>query len=257
MDAATADAAAVERGAKSLGGAFALALLVEAAMLIGVIAWLGDSPAPVDIAKPSMEISLVTLPAAPPPAPQHEEPPPVPEPPPPPIPVPPPPIPAPPPPEPVSQPKPAPPPKPAPKPVPQQVKPVPKLVEPAEPTRVADAPSVQFAPAPEPPRPVPPAPSPDMMAGFDSQVRSAIQAAVAFPFAAREMHQYGQARVEFDYLDGKVSGVGLVQSSGFPLLDPAALAAVRTAHYPPPPRDAQGRKLHYVLWVRFDPGPSQ
>ena len=72
-----------------------------------------------------------------------------------------------------------------------------------------------------------------------------------FPYAAQLMHQYSQARVAFDYRDGTISNVRLVQSSNFPMLDPAALAAVRDAHYPPPPPEAQHRVLHFVVWVRF------
>lgn len=249
MDAVTvADHAATGRQ-RSLAGAFALALIAEATIVASLLLWLRDRPPVTAIDKPSMEISLVTLPPEPKPA---EPPPtepslPVPTPPPPAPPV----AAQPPPPEPVPQPRPEPPAKPA----LRRPKHVPKIVKPVEAPPAAAA-AVQYPPQPEPPRPAarvenPPAPA--RTADFDSKVRAAIEAAVAFPFAAQALHQYGQARVEFDYLDGRANGIRLVQSSGFPLLDPAALAAVRAAHYPPPPPEAQGRALHYVLWVRFQP----
>lgn len=221
---------AAERKARTLGGAFALALLLEAAIVASALLWLDRAPPPADSDKPSLEVSLVTLPPAPAPPP----PPPVPQP-------------EPPPPQPVPQPSPKPPP---PKPAPRRKRPPPKIVKPVEAPNPETA-SVQYPAAPAPSVPAPRAPSADAMASFDSKVRAAVEAAVRFPYAAEMMRQYGRARVEFDYRDGAVSSIRLVQSSGFALLDPAALAAVRDARYPPPPPELRGRALHYVVWVRF------
>ena len=64
----------------------------------------------------------------------------------------------------------------------------------------------------------------------------------------------GRARVAFDYRDGAVGEIDLVQSAGAPVLDGAALAAVRDARYPPPPEAVAGHTLHLLLWVELQPG---
>ncbi len=64
----------------------------------------------------------------------------------------------------------------------------------------------------------------------------------------------GRARVAFAYRDGVVDGIGVAQSAGTPLLDAAALAAVRAAHYPRPPDAIAGQTLRLLVWVDFLPG---
>lgn len=225
---------------RALARAFIAALTLELLLLGGLVFWLGRPIAPAAPGTPAMKISLVTLPPPPaPPPPKVAPPPPVP------VPVLPPPVP-------VPQPKPKP--RPKPKPIVKKIKPVPRIVKPVEPPHPVARQTVQLPPTPAPT--VQPAESPDVMASFDSEVRAAIETAVRFPYAAQLMHQYGKARVAFDYRDGAVSDIRLVQSSGFPMLDPAALAAVRDAQYPPPPPEARGRVLHYEVWVRFRPGSA-
>ena len=116
---------------------------------------------------------------------------------------------------------------------------------------------VEPVPAP-PPDPVavyrPPAPAaPDGLASFEGRVRAAVQTAVDshYPPAARMLRQHGQAEVSFNYQDAEVSDARVVQSSGYALLDSAALATVRDARYPPPPPELQQHQLNFIVWVRF------
>lgn len=108
--------------------------------------------------------------------------------------------------------------------------------------------------APMPAVAAPPQPSTAAAATFDGLLRRAIQTAVRYPAAAQMMGLAGRARVAFDYRDGTVGAVRLEQSAGSPLLDGAALAAVRSARYPPPPQALAGRTLSRQLWVELDPG---
>jgi len=169
---------------------------------------------------------------------------------------------------------------PVPKPVPLQVSivhesaPTPKPPPHMPPQHLLEAPTqLQVAapmvsitvavPSPRPPalvvvahtQPLPPAPrrSATAVLTFEAQVHQAVQAAVEwhYPPAARMLRQQGQAKVSFDYVDGVVSDMHLLQSSGLPLLDRAALATVRDAHYPAPPPAMQHRRLEFVVWVSF------
>ncbi|HTH98812.1 MAG TPA: TonB family protein [Stellaceae bacterium] len=229
-------------------GAFGLALIIEAA----AVAWFATAlPAPTPAAQQApMRVSLVTLPPAPP--------------------APPPPVPAPPrpvtPPKPVEPPKPVPPkPAPPPKPVekPQPVpkprphtRPKPKPVIHVPATAQASRAAVE-APPPQPVAPPPPAPpveaaSPDQLALFEGRLNQAVKEAVVYPAVARMMHLSGQARVAFTYLDGSVSDIRIVQSSGAPSIDKAAMDAVRTAVYPPPPGFLRHRSRTVSIWVVFN-----
>ena len=81
-----------------------------------------------------------------------------------------------------------------------------------------------------------------------------MQAALRYPAAARMMGVTGRTRVAFAYRDGAVDGIGVVQSAGTPMLDVAALAAVRSARYPPPSDAIAGQTLRLLVWVEFLPG---
>lgn len=118
---------------------------------------------------------------------------------------------------------------------------------------------VETAPA-EPPHPVvdtaPPPPAaatPDTVASFEARVRAAVQTAVEshYPPAARMLHQQGQTEVSFDYQDADVSAARVEQSSGFALLDGAAVATVRDARYPAAPPALQHHQLKFIVWVKF------
>jgi protein TonB len=93
----------------------------------------------------------------------------------------------------------------------------------------------------------------DAVASFHGQVRQAVQTAVDshYPAAARMLRQQGQTEVSFDYQDGVVTDIQVVQSSGFALLDNAAVATVRDARYPTPPPSLLHQQLNFAVWVKF------
>ncbi len=72
-------------------------------------------------------------------------------------------------------------------------------------------------------------------------MRRAVQAAAVNPQAAELAHEAGTVRVSFVYQDGAASNISVIGSSGFPLLDQAAMQAVRDARFPPQPPDFAGR----------------
>jgi TonB family protein len=167
-----------------------------------------------------------------------------------------------------------PPPKPA-----DEALPVPSVVRPA-PSRQASVPPRREAPrrvatrdaAPEtvqgsaapsttpaqsftaPVNPAPAARDVNQEAALQARIRDAVQASVRYPAAARMMGITGRARILLDYRDGAVSGPMLVQPSGSPVLDQAALAAAQTARYPVPPAVLVGHLLRLLVWVEFRPG---
>jgi protein TonB len=88
-------------------------------------------------------------------------------------------------------------------------------------------------------------------ANFAARLKAAIQAAVAYPFAARNMGYQGQARVEFMFRDGVSSQVHIVQSSGSGMIDQAAIAAVANAPVPLLPDSLKGKSMTYQVTVVF------
>ncbi|WP_456752743.1 TonB family protein [Bradyrhizobium sp. USDA 4461] len=243
---ATADHFSPLQERSALPASFAAALLLEGLCLLAVVGWLTQHRPTNESSAPTMQISLVAAPpdapADPPPMvaetpPVPEETPPIPQ-------VTPPPTEAPPPPAEVAPPKPAPPlpkaeapivrPKPAKPPQQAQKKPA---ARPAQQQATASA-----------------GPSAAAMSSFQGQMRRAVESALIYPASARATGQHGRARVTFDYLDARVSGVSLSQSSGSSVLDQAALATVRSAHYPPPPPEMSHRTLHLSIFVEFKAG---
>jgi protein TonB len=95
--------------------------------------------------------------------------------------------------------------------------------------------------------------SPDELALLEGRMHQAVQRAVVYPMAASEMHLLGRVQVAFTLHDGRVEDVGMVRGSGFPILDRAALAAVRSASYPNTPTVQQDRSLRFRVWVAFRP----
>ena len=124
--------------------------------------------------------------------------------------------------------------------------PVPKIEEP-EPVAEASPVTLPVKPA-EPPRPAPPATVSD---SFKGAVKAAVQAAVVYPASARMAHVAGRTKVAFNYLDGQVSNLSVVTSSGSGILDAAAKRAVEAAAYPAPPAGFAGKVLQFEVWVRF------
>ena len=128
------------------------------------------------------------------------------------------------------------------KPVVQQ----PKIEDPAP----SPAPAPVAAPPQAPARPAQPSP-PGISATFRDEVNAAVQAALQYPFAAKMAHITGKTQVAFDYLDRQASHAAVVASSGYAMLDRAALQAVMAANYPPPPQNLAGKSVRITIWVRF------
>ncbi|AOU99814.1 hypothetical protein BI364_15995 [Acidihalobacter yilgarnensis] len=226
-------------------GALLGALLLEAALLLGGGWWLMHHAKDVPAAQKAgrVRVALVSPPKPPAPKPVVHTPPPKPKPPPPK----PKPLPKPPPPKPKPVPKPVPKPKPKPHRVVHHVAPVPKPVPP-KPKPVADPPPpVPVVHAAPPPRPA----TSSLLMIFAAQVHAAVQAVLIYPLAAKDLGLQGRTRVGFDYHDGRVSHVHLLTGSGYASLDRAALAAVRDAHYPPPPPSLADKTQALTIWVRF------
>ena len=145
-----------------------------------------------------------------------------------------------------------PPPKPAPHHVVRHVVrhiPVPKPL-PTPPQAVKPPP----VPVPVPPQPVvPPAPSAGAVDVFSAAIKAALQAHAneVYPQSAQMAHEAGSPQLTFTYLNGVVSNIALTRSSGFPLLDAAALRDARIAHYPAPPSGFTGRTYQITVAVDF------
>ncbi len=141
-------------------------------------------------------------------------------------------------------------PRPLPRPLPMPVQP--RIVAPPAPLPQT-RPAMPLQPPPPPPPP-PPRQTPDVaavQADFAARLRSAIQSAVRYPRAAQMMQLQGSAQVAFTWLDGDISALSIVRSSGSSSLDAAALAAVRDAFLPPTPAALHGKTLTFSIRVRF------
>ncbi|PKU26224.1 TonB family protein [Telmatospirillum siberiense] len=216
-----------------------LAIAVEAAVLTGA-AWLLARPAPPPPAREEINLDLTTLPPPELPKPPEPEPPK------------------------------ALPPKPEPaKPVSQKMQAKPEMRKPVPPppvsARTAPPPGlVSSAPSDfaEPPPPAPVEAPPVRSAAkaeavdlFQAQARAAVQAALRYPNAARVRKLVGQSRIGFDYRDGQASNARIVTSSGYDVLDEAAIAALNNAVLPTPPPDLAGHLLKLTIAVNFSVQP--
>jgi len=121
----------------------------------------------------------------------------------------------------------------------------------AEPVAVA-AESAYVQAAPPPPPPAPATGPSDKELEFAARVKAAIQAAVVYPMAAKQMGYRGKAVVEFVYRDGQVSQTHIAQSSGLGMIDNAALAAVSAARFPTAPETLKGKDMSYRVTVLFE-----
>jgi TonB family protein len=90
-----------------------------------------------------------------------------------------------------------------------------------------------------------------MLAGLEARIRQAVQDAALYPTSARIMHLEGRIQVRFDYTDGSADAARVASSSNSPMLDRAALAAVRAASLPRAPAEIGGRRLPLLIWVEF------
>jgi TonB family protein len=65
------------------------------------------------------------------------------------------------------------------------------------------------------------------------------------------MKQQGRTKVAFRLTRGHAEEPRVVQSSGIPAIDTAAVAAVRDAVYPAPPAELAGKPLEFAVFVEF------
>jgi protein TonB len=215
--------------------AVAVSLALELAAVFLILPVITHTAAPSTTPSP-IKLSIVAQPPAPkPPAP------PKPTPVPPPKPVLPP--------QPVTPPLPLPPPPPAPRPAPRVFH---HYVKPTPPPPVTPPPVAQTPPTPPPP-PAPMVPTGGQVDAFQAAMKAAVQSVVnqVYPQAAQMAHETGTPLVTFTYYHGAVSGITLAQSSGFPLLDQAALEAARIAPYPQPPGAMANENFTVTVAVIF------
>ena len=106
--------------------------------------------------------------------------------------------------------------------------------------------------APPPPAPAPP--SAGQVDLFRDAVRRAVQevANTVYPQSTQES---GTVEITINYLNGRATSVALTRSSGFPLLDAAALQAGRIAPYPPPPPAFADHVFPWTVSVIFQAAP--
>jgi protein TonB len=131
------------------------------------------------------------------------------------------------------------------------IQPIPVPVIPDPPLVHAESPhAITLAPPPPPPPPASHgAPAPTDL--FMAALRGAIQGALRYPNSARTLHLSGKVLVGFHYADGRVWNCSVVTSSGFEILDRAALEAVREADLPRPPQELAGKELALAINVDF------
>ncbi len=110
------------------------------------------------------------------------------------------------------------------------------------------APVTQTPPSPPPPASA----SAEAIDRFDAQVRAAIQAAIIYPPTARMMKQQGRTKVAFRLVQGHAENPHILQSSGIPAIDAAAIAAVRDAAYPAPAAELTSKALEFAVFVEFN-----
>ena len=95
-------------------------------------------------------------------------------------------------------------------------------------------------------------------ADIDPVLFGAIQ--VTYPLSARRLGQEGTARILVEVgADGSVASVKLYASSGHPMLDGAALDAVKKAQFLPARKNGRPVAARIVVPVRFrlaDRGPA-
>jgi protein TonB len=106
--------------------------------------------------------------------------------------------------------------------------------------------------SPSPPPSAPPQASTEAVDRFAGEVRAAIQAAIIYPPAARMMKQQGRTKVAFKLIQGHAQDPVVIQSSGVPSIDTAAVAAVRDATYPALPPELAGKPLAFAVFVEFN-----
>jgi periplasmic protein TonB len=95
--------------------------------------------------------------------------------------------------------------------------------------------------------------SADVADDFSHMMLRAINQQKVYPKLQLVKGVTGETEVAFDYVDGVVSDVHVVRSSGSYELDQAAMRAVQQAVLPPKPAELAGLD-HYVFTLAFDLG---
>ena len=89
----------------------------------------------------------------------------------------------------------------------------------------------------------------DVATAYNAKIAAAVQAAFQVPMAASALAFKGRVRVEFVLHDGRAGTARVVLGSGLGAVDEAALRAVRSAAYPPPPATLASQDGSYQIWV--------
>lgn len=92
----------------------------------------------------------------------------------------------------------------------------------------------------------------DPMLLYAAQVKSAVQASVIYPLSAKTMNLTGRVRVQFSLLDGIPSVAQVISSSGYAMLDKAAIATIQSTRYPMPPEAFLHQLKSFQIWVEFN-----
>jgi protein TonB len=152
-------------------------------------------------------------------------------------------------------------PPPPPPPPPKNVPPPPNAPTPQPLSEVPPIPSPVPTPNTVPPPPLSPPPVPtaqkvdtnQILADFTLSMKAAIDAQKVYPKEAVLAGETGETVVSFDYINGVVSNIKVVKSSGSRSLDRAAMLAVQKAALPPKPAELAGTN-NYTFHVAFNLG---
>jgi periplasmic protein TonB len=125
---------------------------------------------------------------------------------------------------------------------PSEAAPVAAVPSPPSQTTATAAPP-QAAVAATPPPTIDPAPA------YNAKLAAAVQAAFELPAAASALNFKGRTRIEFSLKEGVATAIRVVTTSGLGAVDRAAMKAVQSAVYPPPPAALQTRESPYQIWV--------
>ncbi|HEY9192055.1 MAG TPA: TonB family protein [Methyloversatilis sp.] len=87
--------------------------------------------------------------------------------------------------------------------------------------------------------------------GYGREVSRAFDAAKTYPRVAQMRNIEGQLMMRFDFANGALTDVSVVESSGQKVLDDAALAAARKLKLPPPGGSLARRSFYFTMPVVY------
>jgi len=93
----------------------------------------------------------------------------------------------------------------------------------------------------------------DIMQRFAQTVRRKIESSKRYPLAARKSMTEGRVGIRMTVMeDGRLETVEIIESSGYAILDKAALESVRrSAPFPPLPREAERKRVQMSIYLVF------